>query len=282
MSRFGFSSESDLFDAMRKVAPSKSEDLIKKLQKKQKQLQKREAKSHATADEEVLPDELIVQNPEEIVEEENEQAENDDFSIEEVAENTEQNEESTSNIPTLEQLLAQEMELSSIICGIEGEHKNLVAERRVLISKLENAQKALKELRRLLNMQEENITQVYGKFMECASKMEKLNEEKKSYTKQLDVIRKQIDNLRKVTIFVYENASFEVEKIPIEPITDSEVASQSMKLFALPEAEELTAKEIKNIAKLQVVAEMIEANGYKTELVFDSERVQKFWETVVA
>jgi len=66
-----------------------------------------------------------------------------------------------------------------------------------------------------------------------------------------------------------------------EPIADSEVTAQSMKLFALPEAEELTAKEIKNIAKLLLMIEMLKANGYKAELVFDSERVQKFCETVI-
>ena len=91
-----------------------------------------------------------------------------------------------------------------------------------------------------------------------------------------DAITRKIEDMKKITIFVYENASFEVENIPIEPIADSEITSHSMKLFALPEADELTGKEMKNIAKLQLVVEMIEGNGYKTELMFDSERVQKF------
>lgn len=294
MSRFSFSDESELFSAIRKVAPSKGEGFIKTLKKKQKKLNQRTratfenseetvAQSEENADEAAINlSEPIAQNSKEIVDEEPEQ-EGEAIPTAEESHNEEKecNEEITVQILTLQQLLSQENELSSIICGIEGKHKELVSKRREVFSRLERFQKALRELKRLPHAQEENVTKAYEEFLAYADQMEALNGEKKSYMKQLDDVRRKIDDMRKVNVFVYENASFEVENIPIEPIADSEVTSKSMKLFALPEAEELTAKEIKNIAKLHLVVEMIEANGYKAELVFDSERVQKFWETVI-
>lgn len=271
MDRFNFSDESDLFDAIRKVSPSNAENFIKKLEKKQKQHNKRARNNNETAE---SGNEAHIQT--------DEQEEDVIPTAEESSdEETESNEANTPEISTLEQLLAQERELSAVICKIEGEHKDYQAKRRNLVSRLEKYQNALRELKRLLHAQEENVTKAYAEFLECASQMEALNAEKKAYAKQLDVIRQKIDDMRKINIFVYENAAFEVENIPIEPIADSEVTSQSIKLFALSEAEELTAKEIKNIAKLQLVIDLIERNGYKGELVFESARVQNFWETVV-
>jgi len=260
MDRFNFSEESELFDAIRKVSPSNAENFIKKLEKKQKQFNKRVKNNNATSESDNEADVQPDESPDE---------------------ETESNEESTPEIPTLEQLLDQERELSSIICKVEGEHKDLVAKRRALVAKLEKYMRALGELQRILKVQEDNVTQTYEAYLDCAAQMEAMNGEKKMYAKQLDNIRQKIHEMRKINIFVYENASFEVENIPVEPIADSEITSQSMKLFALSEAEELTAKEIKNLAKLLLVVKMVEANGYKAELEFDSERVQKFWETVI-
>ena len=285
MNKFGFSEEEELFEAIRKVSPSNADDFISKLQKKQKKFAQR-AKNHeevAVGNESDIQPELIVQTCEEIINEEPEQEEDVISAVDEKSdEETESNEEDSPEIPTLEQLLAKEKELSSKICDIEGEHKALVGKRREVVSRLERCQNALRELKRLLHAQEENVTKAYEEFLGYATQMEALNGEKKVYEKQLDVIRQKIDDMRKVNIFVYENASFEVENVPIEPIADSEITAQSIQLFALPEAEELTAKEIKNIAKLQMVVELIESNGYKVELVFDSTRVQSFWETVIA
>lgn len=251
------------------------------MEKKQKQVARRK-NSNATAenseceDENTTHAELTAQIPEEIADEESEQT------TSELEEAPAEEQEEVAIIPTLEQLLAKEKELSSKVCELEGQHKELVAERKALISNLEKCQNALRELQRLLHAQEENVTRNYEAYVECAAKMEMLNAEKKQYTEQLEAIRQQIEDRKKINIFVYEEAAFEVENIPVEPIENNEVAAQSLRLFELPEAEVLTGKEIKNVAKLLLVVQMIECNGYKAELVFDSAKVQKFWETVIA
>lgn len=48
----------------------------------------------------------------------------------------------------------------------------------------------------------------------------------------------------------------------------------------MPEAKEMTIKEIKTVAKLFLIAKAM--NNKKFEFEFDSERVQKFYEAVNA
>lgn len=70
MERFGFQEKDDLFDAIRRVTPSGAEELIRRLEKKEKCLQRRE-KNNGTADDpsqkEIHQDECSVQEPEEDV-----------------------------------------------------------------------------------------------------------------------------------------------------------------------------------------------------------------------
>ena len=264
ISRFGIPDEETLFETVRKIVPLKAEDFIKVLKKKQKQLSKKRNKNSEEVD-----SSSMVQSSEE-------QEQNMELFIQDVQEE----EKDIHVVYTLEQLIEEEKKLSAKICEIEGEHKDLVAKRKRLVERLEFCRKALKELNRLLHEQEEKVTNTYSEYLECASQMEVLNGEKKKYMEQLNEIRNKIEDLKKITIYVYENSTIEMENMPIQYIEDGEIAVASRKLYELPEAEELTVKEIKTIAKLQIVVNMIERSGYQAEFVFDSSKVQKFWETL--
>lgn len=277
MERFEFAQKEELFEAIRKVTPSGAEDLIRKLEKKQKRSGRRDkaiASNEPTEEDVVQTEEQPVQNLEDVVDMDDTQEDTD--------EEFEQEEQSMSKILDLEQLKAQEQELSAEVCRLEGKHKELVSKRRDLVGALERAQKALKELRRILREQESNVTNLYEQYIECADEMEAINQERRAYKELLEDTRKQIVDLQKITILVYQNGRIEVENAEIPTISDEEIISEVGKLICMPEAGEITINELKTIAKLQKMVKFYEDNGNAFELVFDSDKVQSFWETVAA
>lgn len=277
MERFEFSQKDELFEAIRKVAPSGAEELIRKLEKKQKRSGRRDKANVSTepTDEKVAqPEEQPVQNLEDVVE-------MDDMQ-EETYEEFEKEQQNMSQNLDLEQLKAQEQELSAEVCRLEGKHKELVSKRRDLVGALERAQKALKELRRILCEQESNVTNLYDQYIECADEMETINQERRACNELLEDTRKQIADLQKITILVYQDSRIEVENAEIHTISDEEIISELGKLICMPEAGEITINELKTIAKLQKMVKFYEDNGNAFELVFDSSKVQSFWKTVVA
>ena len=286
LSRFEILDEETLFETVRKIVPAKAEEFIKILKKKQKQLAKKRNKSSDEVDTRrmVQSSEEKVETTDPVIQELPKEDEiilqGDEVEDANEADESETAEEVVSVDETLEQLLEQEKELSSKICSVEVGHKELVTKRKRLVEELGFCQKALKELQRLLGEQESKVTSIYSEYLECASQMEVLNGEKRQYMEQLDEIRNKIENLKKITICVYQNSTIEMENLPIDYIEESEIATVSRKLYELPEAEELTVKEIKTIARLQIVVNMIERSGYQAEFIFDNTKVQKFWESI--
>lgn len=277
MERFEFSQKEELFEAIRKVAPSGAEDLIRRLEKKQKRSGRRDkasASSTEPTDEKVAQTEQPVQNLDVDV----------DDTQEDTDEEIEQEEQNMSKILDLEQLKAQEQELSAEVCRLEGKHKELVSKRRDLVGALERAHKALKELKRILHEQESNVTNLYDQYNEYADEMEAINQERRACKELLENTRRQIADLQKITILVYQNGHIEVENAEIPTISDEdeEIISEVGKLVLMPEAGEITGNEMKTIAKLKKMVKFYEDNDNTFELVFDSSKVQSFWETVIA
>jgi len=277
MERFEFSDKEELFEAIRKVTPSGAEELIRKLEKKQKRNGRRD-KANASSE---LTDEEVPQTEEQPVQEIANVVDMDKTQ-EDIEEELEQEELNMSKTLDLEQLKAQEQELSAEVCRLEGKHKELVSKRRDLVGALERAQRALKELRRILREQESNVTNLYDQYIECADEMDAINQERRACKELLEDTRKQIVDLQKITILVYQNGRIEVENAEIPTISDEEIISELGKLICMPEAGEITINELKTIAKLQKMVKFYEDNGNVFELVFDSSKVQSFWETVVA
>lgn len=269
MERFEFSQKEELFEAIRKVTPSGAEELIRKLEKKQKRSGRRD-KANASSE---LTDEEIAQTEEQPVQDLEDVVDTEEF---------EQEEQSMNKTLNLEQLKAQEQELSAEVCCLEGKHKELVSKRRDLVGTLDRAQRALKELRRILHEQEVNVTNLYDQYIECANEMEVINQERRTCKELLEDTRKQIADLQKITILIYQNGHIEVENAEIPTISNEEIISELGKLICMPEAGEITINELKAIAKLQKMVRFYEDNGNALELVFDSSNVQVFWETVIA
>lgn len=275
MRRFNFSRADELFEAIRKVTPSNAEDLIRKLEKKQRLTVKKDKLSiDSRNSEEKLTEHDLVQPAQEDVLIEDAQGSVVDCIEEEKHEVTEHLD--------IEQLKLQEQELSAEVCRLEGNHKDLVVKRRGLVAELEKAQKALVELRRILKEQESNVTTIYEQYNDCAKEMDKINQKRNACKSSLEAVREQILLLQKVVVLVYTNGNIEVENAEMPTVTAEEITATLSSLICIPEAGELTINELKVVAKLQQMVKVYQSSGCVYEIIFDSSKVESFWTAIVS
>lgn len=273
--QFNFSDEEELFEVIKKVAPSKSKDFIKDLKKQRKNFYKRVKASDEgkqVVEENIAQEEFTPEIPEEIPTVEIETLE------------TKSEEKIEITVESLEDLKKQEQELSALVCELEGKHKSYVAVRRDCLSNLELAKKALTELRRILKLQEDNVLKLYTEYEEAASAMHEINQEKNAQTQKLEAIRARIFELEKITIFVFSEGTIDVENADIPYVLEDQVMNKFNELIIRPETMEfsITAKQIKTIAKLLLMIEEFRKAHSTFEVEFDSKELQRFYETVVS
>lgn len=264
MQKFGFLQKGDLFENIRKISPSAANELIRKLEKKQKHSFKRVVENTQPDDEQPVASnsEVLHEYPEQCKEKE-------DVSIS----------ESLTDSSCIEKLQSKEQQLSQELCVLEGFHKDLVSKRRILVEKLGEAKTALEEFLKQVKDQEQNVTFLYKQYLECADEMEDINQERRNYATSLESIRKQLFELQKISILVYQDTSIEIIGREALTIPNQDDFSALDELVNRPEAGELTINELKTIIKLQKIVDSCENKGI-IEFAFDNPKLEKFWNTL--
>lgn len=264
MQKFGFLQKGDLFENIRKISPSAANELIRKLEKKQKHSFKRVVENNQPDDEQPVASnsEVLHEYPEQCKEKE-------DVSIS----------ESLTDSSCIEKLQSKEQQLSQELCVLEGFHKDLVSKRRILVEKLGEAKTALEEFLKQVKDQEQNVTFLYKQYLECADEMEDINQERRNYETSLESIRKQLFELQKISILVYQDTSIEIIGREALTIPNQDDFSALDELVNRPEAGELTINELKTIIKLQKIVDSCENKGI-IEFMFDNPKLENFWNTL--
>ncbi len=264
MQKFGFLQKGDLFENIRKISPSAANELIRKLEKKQKRSFKRVVENTQPDDEQPVASnsEVLHEYPEQCKEKE-------DVSIS----------ESLTDSSCIEKLQSKEQQLSQELCVLEGFHKDLVSKRRILVEKLGEAKTALEEFLKQVKDQEQNVTSLYKQYLECADEMEDINQERRNYETSLESIRKQLSELQKISILVYQDTSIEIISGEAITIPNQDDFSALDELVNRPEAGGLTINELKTIIKLQKIVDSCE-NKSIIEFVFDNPKLENFWNTL--
>lgn len=263
LKRYGIASKEELFKAIRKIAPGKVGEFGRMLKANNKKEERRMSKNNCSSNES----------------EKEKIRGNDAGERQEIisTESTEQK-EVIKELSLLEQLEHDEKELSAHCVGLESEHKELAQKRREALKALLEVRKVLVELQRLLAVNMEKVQRIMDEYNESAVRMTQISEEIAVYKELLEEIREQIQETKKVIILVYSEGIIESEAQLPYP-SEEEVATLVHSLIQMPEAEDLTIKELKTVAKLLLIVKKMEV---KFELEFDSDRVQQFYETVVA
>lgn len=276
MNRFGLSNKEELFECIRRAIPSEADTLIKKFEKKHRQYTSR----HENAQNSQEP--VVAQS----VESAEEHTEEHIDVVVHTAQELEalQDDKTAIEYPVMsvEELRAQEAELSAELCELEGKHKALVSERRGLCEDIAKAKRAIEELFRLANIQNERVQDLLTRYYQCDAEMTDNIATQRVYHELIDETRAQIVESEKITIFMYQNGSIEVENSDVPQISDDEILVGFTSLLSNQSAGDLTINELKGVVKLQKMVATYTERGKNYELVFDNAKVQRVWETILA
>ena len=190
--------------------------------------------------------------------------------------------ESKSPKTELELLLEKEEQMSNEICEKEVMHANIISRRSGLKNKLREQYSQIKEL-------EQKISEILRDFNANADLSNSLGDEMRSLSAQiaekrtqLDAVRSEIDSLKKISIFVYSNGEIEFENQgSFDPTIDSSKISELFGTLVQNEvAECLTIKSIKQLAKVLVIVEKLQAENLKFEITFDETTMKEVFDIV--
>ena len=318
MEKFGLSDEKQLFERIHQISPVGALDFISQIRKNNKSARRRERKEAnklvevqqdlskvensteevtATVFEETSSDVIQEVQPVEDnssnkeiqpVEDNSSNKEiqpvEDNSSSKEIQPIEDNSSSQNTSISHLEELQEKETLLSQDIISDEEAHKEMVARRREINLSFKKVKNALSELQRLLKLNEEKTSALIEEYNDLSTKMRTKSSDIKAKKAILADIREQIANLKKCVVYVFADGNIEVENASISDVDDDEdeVAERLLTLVQYAEAEELTIKDLKTIAKLELMVAELIADGINYELFFDSETVQKFYETVTA
>lgn len=178
---------------------------------------------------------------------------------------------------SLEKLKDRENALVTEICKQEVAHKSTLSSKKKLFDQLKNEKEKILELKDIILKRQKAVDEIFTKIVEIDEKIIAESEELSANKKILNEIREYIKVLEKVTIFVYENGEIKEE--------EAEVAEELLGLDEVFESliynelvENLSVKQIRQLAKLMVLTEQMQKQGQNYDLVFESEIVQKIFE----
>lgn len=190
---------------------------------------------------------------------------------------------SSESISSLE---AEEQELSQQLMVLETTHKGLVSCHLASKKELLRMQRILAEMQRLIAEHQKNLTCELQKIQKTSDEMAKVSQEAKSISSRLKVVRAKLEELKKISIFVYANGNLELEngEIPHSVCSEEALNSKFTELVLWPRAKEfsVTLKDLTTVAKLLLWTEYLASSGLAFEISFDSEEVQRFYEAVTA
>lgn len=267
MERYEFKSEEELQAWIKKISPVKYPELFRQLRRNDKRTVTSGESSSKNVIElaaEMLAEIELAASAEENVETEV-KAEQDVKPEAEVEVKTQE----VLEISELEQLQKDESEISSILCTLEDKHKTCVQERRQIVGILINKKQELEILLQKVKESEKTVTEKYEIYTRLAGKMQNLDGEIQSYRVFLQQIRGRIEELKKVIILVSKD-SIELENQELPKISFEEMNVELEKLLKMEEADELTLKELKTLAKLFLIVRTFD----KYEVCFDSSKME--------
>lgn len=177
------------------------------------------------------------------------------------------------------ELKMREESIRKEICDKELDHVQLKAKRRELYTSLRKQKEALLRLKEEMKERQEEVNEIVTQLQVSASEMSKISAEISNSQKELEKVREEIKSLQKIEIFAYKNGEIEAEKegekFEIE-ISDS--WEELFKDLATKDLlEDLTVKQIKQIAKLIVLTESLQQQNMKFEITFEMEEVRNLF-----
>ena len=190
--------------------------------------------------------------------------------------------EKTETSTYLENLEKTEHELSDLIIGLESEHKALFQKRNCLAKDLMQEKQVLLDFVNKLSKHKETILKIIADCQDLTSKMHEKMINISTKRQELESIRSEIKELKKIQIFFYENGEIEFlngeSKIPDEAIQASDnLFNQLVSNHLLENA---TVKTIKQLSCLISITRYMSEQQFEFNITFEDSEIEKIFENI--
>lgn len=256
--KFGYNSEKELYEAIRGLVKLGADDFIKSLRVSTKRAMKMQAKMHAEPEKIEIQQETI---PEEEITNANGENEGNDASKED----------------QISQLEEQEAQLSAICIQSETEQKSLYKSKHKIEEKLAKCKKELENIQKQFEIKQKEVAKDCEEYSEIIEKILLKSDEMSESKKLLADVRNQIAELKKVYVLMELNGI--VETIgPAPKVEESKNSEDFTTLTLLPEAEELTIKEVKQVAMIIKMEEIMKNDKQIFEVDFENPKAKALYD----
>ena len=177
-----------------------------------------------------------------------------------------------SKVSELSELKSKEIIWSRKVMDLETKHKAFASQHRDCLTQLRGIK--------------DDIDQIKNAFLEKCDEYEKVVEENNVIVEQmneisqqlsiersvLDETRQKIEDLEKITIFVYSDGTIKSSNGEVIVLDETETRDLFEELLGKPECEDLRLKDIRTLAKMLVI---VERSSMKVEMICDNDNLEK-------
>jgi len=163
------------------------------------------------------------------------------------------------------------------VCEAEALRAKFLSERAKLKVNLQKEDEELSKLQETIKIHKEKITNTINELYKIDNSIDEVNEQISLGKRTLDAIAKEIDALKKVSIYVYENGDIDAENEidgKVEIIIPETWEKIYQEIRETECVEDITVKQIKLIAKLISFVKTLES----FEISFEIDTLQKIFE----
>ena len=270
LSRYGLSSQEELFSLIREATPGEARMFIKELQKSDKKTISRKSKKSEVvqADETSFSTDVDKSASEEPVT--SEASEATTFSV-------------VSSFEPFSEMQKKESSMSDELIHMELAHEQIQKDRHKLIGNLKEIEIKLASLQEMIEKCQSSATKIVTEFNLKAEEMTQLSERIRDHKKELEALRQRIEESKKAIVWVYANGVIEIEsplkETPI--VSDSEVDLVPFISEHMTVMQELNLKQIGALAKLDKLLQKLTDISLPYEVIFDDDNMQSVYSTAV-
>lgn len=176
---------------------------------------------------------------------------------------------SSSNL-LLDELKAKEQKLISYLCKQEISHNNLLAKRKSLKDSLTSQKEVMEEIREKLISCQNQVNTTIDELSKISAQIVEVNSEISTTRTELSKVQNDIKLSNKVNIFAYESGETDFENFSSEIPNSWEEIYKNLLASDNSSIEELSLKQLKQIAKVIALAKLLREKDIIFEVSFEN------------
>lgn len=178
-----------------------------------------------------------------------------------------------NNDEILQEMKEKEKNVELQIFEKEKEHQKSLSKRKNLFEQLRKQKEKMLDLKKIIEQRQIEVENISKEINEVTNKISAEKEDLSNDKQMLKEVRDYIKNLEKTSIFVYENGEIEIENSKTQQeITDWQ--NEFEILITNDLVENLSVKQIRQLAKLIVLEKQLRKEGKEYEVTIENKMLE--------